>query len=115
MPIVWRVPAGRSIERPHWRIPNRALACGREPLVIRRQQATFTGVSMLHFGWTCEAERQERYDRYARHDAGRFHASAHLRSILAADDQVRLSRRPWPTGLDKGAILARVRREPVAA
>lgn len=84
-----------------WRIQDRALACGREPVAVRRKMgnARMVGTQVLHFGWANPATRQERYDRYAVADGGQFHASRHLESILWPDDQIKVSRRPWPNGL----------------
>ncbi len=56
------------------------------------------GSDLLHFGWTRPGERKERYDRYTRHDGGRFHAGSHLRSIMWPDARVKLQWRDWPEG-----------------
>lgn len=108
VPILYRVPLPGRRGR-DFQIANRALACGREPQSVAKQAlrggATATGASVLHFGWTREAERRARYDRYMEHDKGRFHQNAHLQSILFPDENVELQRRVWPAGLDKEAIL----------
>lgn len=98
VPVVWRVPASLDAS---YRIADRALACGRVPVAVDRVggRAPVVG-DLLHFGWTNEQERQARYDRYATHDGGRFHASAHLQSILAPCERVTLRPRAWPAGLD---------------
>lgn len=110
VPILYRAPT-RSVG--NWRIQDRQLACGREPIAVRSlaARAVQTGVSVFHFGWARESERQTRYQRYAEADGGRFHASAHLNSILFPDRKVRLARRSWPPALEpvKAAILERVR------
>lgn len=97
-PILFRVPERLPS---NWAIADKQLACGREPVYIRNQfgNALRTGTEILHFGWTNVSERQARYERYAVADGGRFHASAHLQSILWEDRRVRLSRREWPAGL----------------
>lgn len=116
VPILYRVPANRD---GRWRIQDRALACGREPLAVRQLagRGVQTGISVLHFGWANRAERQERYERYAEADGGRFHASSHLQSILWPDRKVRLAKRPWPPALEpwKPVLLERANREAVAA
>ena len=91
-----------------WSIRQQNLACGREPQMVRRMagMARPVGTSILHFGWARESERQSRYDRYAKHDGGQFHASQHLESILWSEDRIQLSARGWPVSLDAEAILS---------
>jgi len=107
-PILFRVPESLPSS---FGIADKALACGREPVYVRKQfsKALRTGTEILHFGWTNESERRARYERYAVADGGRFHASAHLQSILYEDRCVRLKRRPWPMALApyQSAILQR--------
>lgn len=109
VPCLWRVPPGTD----GLRIADRALACGRVPESVDAQAragaAVSTGSSLLHLGWANASERQARYERYATHDGGRFHASAHLQSIMWPPDLVQLRPRPWPTA------LASVRAELLAA
>lgn len=96
------------------RMQNKQLACGRTPQGAgARSEAT--GISVLHFGWACEADRQARYDRYVEKDGGRFHASAHLASIMWPDERVSLEACPWPQGLDsvKTGLVARASRTQV--
>lgn len=97
LPVLWRAPAQPS---PHWKMLDRKLACRRMPIPVLEQagRASVTGVSLLHLGWLNQATRRARYDRYAQHDGGRFHAGSHLRSILLPDAKVKLSRRDWPAG-----------------
>ncbi len=100
IPVLYQAPRhGGGL----WRIQDRQLACGREPLAVRRiaRLATPTGVSLLHMGWTNVADRAARYARYVEADGGKFHASQHLRSIMWGDRQVRLARREWPAGLER--------------
>lgn len=103
-PLLYRVPERRGSD---WRIMDRALACGREPLAVRKIRATPVDATVLHFGWTREAERAARYQRYVEHDSGKFHARAHLDSIMWDDRRVKLRTRQWPTSLEpwKTAIL----------
>lgn len=116
VPILYRVPGHRD---GRWRIMDRALACGREPLAIRQlaAKALPSGSSVLHFGWANRAERQARYERYAQADGGKFHASSHLLSILDPDRKVRFAKRPWPEALEpfKAALIERANREAVPA
>jgi glycosyltransferase involved in cell wall biosynthesis len=104
VPVLYAVPRARDST---WRIAERQLACGREPLAVRAHagRARPTQVSVLHFGWTRLRERQKRYDRYVAHDGGKFHASSHLQSIMWPDERVRLTTRDWPPALPKDKIL----------
>jgi len=94
VPVLYRTPP----EARHWRIANRALACGREPLEVARKwaQAVALDAQILHLGWANEKERRARYDRYVRHDRGRYHANSHLRSIMFPDSRVTMLDEPWP-------------------
>ena len=96
-PILWRAPKDR--EARNWKIPDVQLACGREPIQVRRTRAVASGASVFHFGWACEADRIERAQRYFEHDGGKFHADKHLQSILWPDELVRTTRVHWPAGL----------------
>jgi hypothetical protein len=84
-------------------IANKALACGREPEIVRRYfgRARPTGSSILHFGWANQSERQPRYERYVTADGGKFHRNTHLDSIMWTDEQVTMEDRPWPQALAK--------------
>ncbi len=114
VPILWRVPSVRERRSGLWQIKDRALACGREPMALRSRRPIPTGSSVLHLGWTNEAERRERHARYVRHDNGKFHASTHLASIMWPDRRIRLKRRPWPASMDCADIVSRTN-PPVAA
>lgn len=110
VPILYRVPPVRDNT---WRIAERKLACGREPMAVRqsyRHRAGAIPTEILHFGWANQAERQARYERYAVADGGRFHQSTHLQSILWGPDKTRLCDCPWPPGLEplKPILTARV-------
>lgn len=118
IPILWRAPQPRAAKTTAWQVADRALACGREPVAVRRLgRALPSGSAVLHFGWSCEADRAARYARYVEHDGGRFHRNAHLDSIMWPDDLVRLRRRPWPPALApfRDAIVARGNRRAVPA
>ncbi len=106
-PILWRSPGVLIGSR--WRIPRRKLACGREPQAVRGNRGFDTGVGVYHFGWAREAERQARADRYYEHDGGRFHANAHLQSLLDPDEAVTFDWRPWPPSIP-GEVAARAAR-----
>lgn len=84
-----------------WRIADRQLACGREPLAVvaASRHAPRLNTEVFHFGWTRESERQARAERYFEHDGGNFHANRHLQSILFPDDKVVLRGFAWPEGL----------------
>jgi len=107
VPTLFQVP--RVLDNT-WVIKNAKLACGREPVAVRNmyRQARKTNVSVLHFGWANEAGRRARYERYAEHDKGNFHASSHLESIMWPDAKVRLRKRGWPLSLDREALLEKV-------
>jgi glycosyltransferase involved in cell wall biosynthesis len=95
-PILWRAPA----ELNHfWSIPDRKLACGREPQQVRQTRANPTKTTLFHFGWTRENARKKRAERYFEHDKGQFHRNAHLQSILWPPEKVVLRADPWPPGL----------------
>lgn len=94
VPVLWR-PA--ALQAP--RIADRALACGRVPEGVSRLRGGHTCTAILHFGWANRAERAARHERYAVADGGRYHARAHLDSILLPDDRVTLNRVPWPAGI----------------
>jgi len=110
-PILYRVPEKRPS---NFRIMDRALACGREPMAVRAQFRTSlkSGTEILHFGWTNVSERKARYDRYVEHDDGQYHSKRHLDSIMFSDRRVALVRRDWPVGLleRKRALLERINR-----
>lgn len=96
VPVLYRAPT----ELGHnWAIRDEPLACGREPYAVRLMSAAAraSGTQILHFGWANPAERLPRYERYAKHDGGRYHAGNHLESILQRD--VELRARPWPDDL----------------
>lgn len=106
--VLWRVPSAIN----DLKIMDRRLACRRVPTTVWQQPARATGVSLLHFGWANKHERAARYARYQQHDRGRFHASSHLRSIMAPDHRVKLRARDWPEGPEfdavRGQLLGRV-------
>lgn len=108
-PILWRAP--ERLRGQTWRIPARALACGREPLGVRRSKAMKSGSAVLHLGWARESEREPRAQRYFDLDGGRFHANAHLQSILWTPAQGLVMRaRLWSAGLApiKEQLIGRV-------
>ena len=99
--------------RRHWRIPERPLACGRVPaLTMMAGNRTISDpvTKILHLGWACEADRDGRYQRYAKHDDGQFHQKNHLDSIMWSDEKVTIYPEPWPEGLDREKLLERINR-----
>jgi glycosyltransferase involved in cell wall biosynthesis len=92
--LVWRAPQRGE----KWRMLDRALACRRVPMPVLSATAKPSDQSVFHLGWLDKSTRQARYNRYAEHDKGRYHASSHLRSILFPDSRVRLQPRAWPAG-----------------
>ncbi len=108
-PVLFEVPARMP---GNWRIADRALACGREPMPVAKAGIRRAPVvtSLFHLGWANESERETRYDRYVKHDGGAFHAGKHLNSIMFDDSQVGLAPREWPKGLDREGLLERINR-----
>lgn len=90
-------------------LADRGHATGRVPEGVNTVPAVSTGEALLHFGWANRAERAERFERYAVGDAGRFHAAAHIASIMAEDIHVECRAREWSAALEpwREAILAR--------
>jgi hypothetical protein len=105
VPILWE--PGRL--RGPLVLPDRALACGRTPTALNGVPRLHSCSAILHFGWANRAERAARYQRYVIHDGGRFHAKAHLDSIMYGDDRVETLTRAWPDALApwKRRILAK--------
>ena len=113
VPIVFAVPRLDRATLRHWRLPDRALACGRVPTEVaarsnRNHARPLT--DLLHLGWSCEKDREARYQRYVKHDGGKHHAGSHLQSIMWDNTRVRLSHRQWPASLDdaKNSLLDRI-------
>jgi hypothetical protein len=106
LPVLWRVDA-----KVRYAIMQRRLACRRVPTQVLRSssRAVPSGESLLHLGWSNPKTRAERHSRYVTHDGGRFHASAHLDSILWPDEKIELRERAWPDQLlqYREAILER--------
>lgn len=97
--MLFRLPL--EIESADWLFPNRALACGRVPPAVNRSRSEHSGTAVLHFGWAREAERAARHARYVEQDGGRFHASAHLDSIMWPKERVLVIDREWPDALSR--------------
>lgn len=95
----WRAPALPSAA---WKMMDKQLACRRVPMPVLSAsgRARDSQTSLLHVGWSNKSERQRRHARYAQHDQGRFHARAHLDSIMWDDRRVTLRDRAWPAGLE---------------
>lgn len=113
-PILFRTPRGPQDRRQGWKIAPKRLASGREPMSVRRNYglARKSGSEILHFGWTRIAERQARYQRYVELDGGKYHANAHIQSIMAPPAKIRTLTKEWPTGLGgiSQEIVARTER-----
>lgn len=87
-------------------LTDKGHATGRVPDAVHRVASTPTGESLLHFGWTNLAERAERFERYAVGDAGKFHAAAHIQSIMWPTERVTLSARKWPASWSSSLVHA---------
>lgn len=99
VPILYRVPERRNPGM--WKIQARAWASGREPRAVRMIAARYrkaTGAVVMHLGWACADDREERHARHMKVDGGRFHASKHLDSIMWTDEQITVEPEPrfWP-------------------
>jgi glycosyltransferase involved in cell wall biosynthesis len=92
--VLWKV-----IPHHPYTMMDRKLACRRVPQAVLSRQAKPSGVELLHYGWTDPETRKARYDRYVQHDGGKFHASTHLRSIMAPESTMRFRERTWPEGV----------------
>jgi glycosyltransferase involved in cell wall biosynthesis len=101
--MLWRVPTKRPLGA-EWRMKSKALACPRSPSIVlghqRTGRALDTGVDVRHLGWSNPAERVARAARYDELDGGKYHAKAHLDSILWPDERCDL--RPYE---DAGVII----------
>jgi glycosyltransferase involved in cell wall biosynthesis len=111
--IAFEVPEmrrDRQVAR-HWKIRPQN-ASGRTPIWITQasnRTTTDDVTAIFHFGWSCEADREARYARYA--NAGGFnHDDKHIKSIMYGDDRVELRRVKWPAALDRETLLARINR-----
>lgn len=82
-------------------IADRGHATGRTPDQVGPVPASHTCTALLHLGWANAGERAERYARYAVGDAGKYHAKAHIESIMWTDEKVLLGPAPWPAGLER--------------
>jgi hypothetical protein len=114
--IAFEVPSAHTMRherqtRRHYRIAP-GNATGRTPISITQagnRTTTDPVCSILHLGWACEADREDRYARYA--NAGDFnHNSGHIKSIMFGDDLVEVRAEKWPPALDKETLLARINR-----
>lgn len=96
--VLYRAPTLSERNRADWKIWGRKMAGGRVPRIIRgdhrQRREVPLDFDILHLGWSNPEERFERYSRYALLDGGRFHAKAHLDSILWPDWQIKLE--PYP-------------------
>lgn len=92
---VWRADKFRSQALA---LADKGHATGRVPDAVHRVPADASGEALLHFGWTNQPERAVRFRRYDEGDDGKFHARAHIDSIMWTGKQVNLQARPWPQG-----------------
>lgn len=103
---VWRPDRFRSALA----LKDHGHATGRVPEAIYRVPSIPAGEeALLHFGWANVAERAERFKRYDVGDGGRFHAAAHIASIMWGNDRVTMEAYDWPAGLDpiRAQLLAK--------
>lgn len=88
---VWRASTFR---RQALSLTDKDTATGRVPDAVHRKASTPSGSALLHLGWSCEADRAERYKRHV----GSSHAGTHVQSILWSDQRMKLAAREWPVG-----------------
>lgn len=105
VPILWK-NVGRMP------LHNRKLASGRAPAAVSTLRPRFTDVAVYHFGWACQADREQRYQRYAQHDGGRYHRNSHIQSIMWPDmditttfESVRVPR-PWVDRANRQLLIS---------
>lgn len=92
---VWKADAFKA--RAALGLKDHGHATGRVPDVIHRVPSIpARGEKLLHFGWSNVPERAERFKRYDLGDGGRFHAAAHIASIMWGNDRVKLEPTVWP-------------------
>lgn len=106
---IWRAERFR---RDVLALTDRGHATGRVPEAVHRVASRSSGTSLLHFGWANLAERAKRFERYSVGDGGKFHAKAHIDSIMWPGARVQLQPREWP-GWSPGlreAVLERAAR-----
>lgn len=103
VPILWK-NVGRLP------LHNRKLASGRAPAAISTLRPRFTDVAIYHFGWANSHDREARYQRYVKHDGGRYHRNSHIQSILWPDMDITAT---LETVEVPGAWVDRANRAPV--
>lgn len=102
--------------RPSWvkdlLIADRGHATGRTPHSVGSLPAGHTCTALLHLGWANVGERDERFARYAVGDGGKYHAKAHIDSIMWPDERIQLDPVAWPAGLEpwRGELIKRANR-----
>jgi len=82
------------------RFKDRALACGSEPTYVQEDIAagrfySNTGLKMKHLSYIKDEDKKKKYERYAAIDGGKFHANAHIESILDPIDTIKLANWEW--------------------
>lgn len=77
-------------------LADRGHATGRVPEAVYRVASRSSGTALLHFGWANVGERATRFERYAVGDGGKFHAKAHIDSIMWPAGRVQLDPWAWP-------------------
>lgn len=102
---LWTVPTNPPRrEGSLWKIPSKKLACPPIPLGAIRAGSRQSCQRIYHFGWADPSNRQARYDRYMRLDAGRYHSRTHLASIMWPPERIGLQDMPWPDARWAGAL-----------
>ncbi len=85
---------------PGGRFKDRALACGSEPtyvqeLLNRGRFHNDSGLKMKHLSYIKDEDKKKKFDRYSAIDGGKFHANAHILSIMDPVEMVILHNWEW--------------------
>jgi hypothetical protein len=105
--LLWRPDRVKNLT-----ITDRGHATGRTPDAVGGLPSSHSCSALLHLGWSNVNERAERFERYAVGDAGKYHAKAHIDSIMWPDERIKLQSTAWPEALEpwRGELVKRSNR-----
>ena len=86
--------------QPGGHFKDRALACGSEPTYVQDYinhglYYKHSGLKMKHLSYIKDEDKQKKFDRYSAIDGGKFHANAHIQSIMDPPEMVILNDWKW--------------------